>query len=275
MKRTGTTLVEMMIALVILALFASTLTVMVVKSSVTDEAVDARREARGIARTSLNIVESEMRMAEPSGVIAPTDDSTLTFNQPIAMGLVCGVTGGNAVISLLPSADLPGSLTVAGYAGWAYRDSTGTYQYQPTTSLTSGTASTCTASNISTFSASSGRVVQVPSGVSLASGTVAFLYRQLTYSLRVSTALPGRRGLYRTAGAGTPEEIASPFATGARFRWYILGATEPDDTLPTDFEDLSGVQFVLTAESRLTPRTSTAPVQAPFTTSVFFQNRPN
>ncbi|HEY3934561.1 MAG TPA: prepilin-type N-terminal cleavage/methylation domain-containing protein [Gemmatimonadales bacterium] len=275
MKRAGVTLVEMMIALVILSVFASTLTLMVVRSSVTDEAVDARREARGVARASLNIVESEMRMAEPSGVIVPTDDSTLTFNQPFAFGLVCGVTGGNAVISLLPSADLPGSLTVDGYAGWAYRDSTGTYQYQPTTSLSGGTTGTCTAANIAAFTASSGRVVQVPSGVALASGTVAFLYRQITYSLRASTALPGRRGLYRTAGANAAEELATPFASTARFRWYILGAAEADDTLPTDFEDLSGVQFVLTAESKLTPRTSTAPVQAPFTTSVFFQNRPN
>jgi prepilin-type N-terminal cleavage/methylation domain-containing protein len=280
MKRAGTSLVELLIALTIFSIFAASMTMIVVKSSVTDKGVDARREARGVARSALNILESELRMAEPSGVIAQTDDSTITFREPIAFGLVCDATvaiGGAATISLLPSADVPSSLSITGYSGWAYRDPTGTYQYVSNTTLASGANGTCQAGGVITLLSSSARVVSVSGALdALTRGQVAFLYRQIKYSLRESSALPGRRGLFRTAGAnGTPVEVAAPFGAGARFRWYILDNPIVQDTLPTDFEDLAGVQFVLTAESRNTPRYSTAPVSAPFTTSIFFQNRPN
>jgi type II secretory pathway pseudopilin PulG len=278
MKRAGTSLIELLIALVVLAAFASTMTVLIVSNSRSDENNDARREARGVARSALNILESELRMAEPAGVIAPTNDSTITFRQPFAFGLVCTNTGGSVTIAMLPSADLPASLSVTGYTGWAYRDSTGAYQYQGTANITPGSAATCTGlpNPITPLTANSGRVVVVPAVIGPNTGQVALLYRQLTYSLRASTALPGRRGLFRTAGTnGTAEELAAPFATGARFRWHILDNPIVQDTLPTDFSDLSGVQFVLTAQSLRTPRNSSAPMQAPFTTSVFFQNRPN
>jgi type II secretory pathway pseudopilin PulG len=275
MKRAGTSLIEMMIALVVLAAFASTMTLLIVNNSRSDESNDARREARGVARSAINILESELRMAEPAGVITPTDDSTITFNQPFAFGLVCA-NAGNVTIAMMPSADLPSNLTVAGYTGWAYRDATGTYQYQPDASITSGSSATCTASPSFITAPTGGRYVQVAAVAGPANGNIAFLYRQITYSLRASTALPGRRGLFRTAGAnGTPEELAAPFAADARFRWYLKDNPVVQDTVPTFFDDLSGVQFVLTAQSINTPRNSSVPMQAPFTTSIYFQNRPN
>jgi len=278
MKRAGTSLIELMIALVVLAAFASTMTLLIINNSKSDESNDARREARGVARSAITILESELRMAEPNGVITPIDDSTITYRQPFAFGLVCANTGGNVTVAMLPSADLPSNLTVSGYSGWAYRDTTGTYQYQATTTLSSGSAGTCTGATpaITPLTGISGRVISVPAVAGPGNGTIVFLYRQITYSLRASTALTGRRGLFRTAGAnGTPEELASPFASGARFRWYIQDNPVAQDTLPTALGDLSGIQFVLTAQSINTPRDRSAPMQAPFTTSIFFQNRPN
>ena len=279
MKRAGTTLIELMIALVVLAIFVTAMTALILSNSRSDEDTDARREARGVARAAINILESEIRMAEPAGVIAPTDDSTLTFNQPFAFGIICSVAGGSTTIALLPSADLPSSLSVDGYAGWAYRDVKGTYQYSSTTSISGGSSGNCTGASPAVTPPSAGRVVQVPSAGGETAGSVAMLYRQLTYSLRISTSMgsvPGRRGIFRTAGAnGTPEELAAPFTADARFRWYILDDVEAEDTLPTDFADLRGVQFVLPAQSRNTPRNESAPATAPFTTSIFFQNRPN
>jgi type II secretory pathway pseudopilin PulG len=278
MKRAGTSLIELMIALVVLAAFASTMTVLIINNSKSDESNDARREARGVARSAITILESELRMAEPDGVIDPTNDSTITYRQPFAFGLVCDNSGGSVTVAMLPSADLPSNLTVDGYSGWAYRDTTGTYQYQSTTTLSGGSAGTCTGATpaITPLTGLSGRVISVPAVAGPGNGTVFFLYRQLTYSLRASTALPGRRGLFRTAGAnGTPEELAAPFASSARFRWFLRDSAEASDTLPTAFGDLSGIQFVLTAQSINTPRDRSAPMQAPFTTSIFFQNRPN
>jgi len=273
-KRAGVTLVEMLIAMTVFSIFATSVTLVLIRNSWSDEGVTARREARGVARSALNIVESDLRMAEPNGVVS-ADDSTLVLRAPFAFGLVCGTSGGNSTISVLPSADLPSSLSVPEFSGWAYRDSTGTYQYQSTVSLSSGSSSTCTAVNITTLTASSGRVVQVPSAVNVGAGQAAFLYRTIVYAIRGSSMYPGRRGLYRQAGVNGGEEIAAPFATTARFRWFILDAAVPSDTLPTALGDLRGVQFGLTAESRTAPRGKTAPVQAPFTTSIFFQNRPN
>lgn len=279
-RRAGTSLIELLIALVVLAVFVSAMTGLILTNSRSDEDVDARREARGVARSAINIIESELRMAEPAGVIAPTNDSTLTFRQPFAFGIICATGGGNTTIGLLPSADLPSTLTVSGYAGWAYRDATsGSYVYDPTTSVTSGSATTCTSLSPSITPPTGGRVVQVPSAGGEAVGNVAMLYRQLTYSLRISTSMglvAGRRGLFRTAGDnGTPEELAAPFTAGARFRWYILDDVEAEDALPADFADLRGIQFVLTAQSRNAPRNETSFATAPFTTSIFFQNRPN
>jgi prepilin-type N-terminal cleavage/methylation domain-containing protein len=273
-KRAGTTLVELMIALVVISVFAAAVTALIVSNSKADEANDARREARAVARSALNVLLSEMRSGEPAGVIL-ANDSTLTYRQPFAFGLVCDNTGGIVTIAMLPSADLPSSLGVAGYSGWAYRDSTGTYQYQSNTSLASGNSGTCTASSITPLTSNSGRVVQVPSVVGPSAGTIAMLWRQITYSLRASTAVSGRRGMYRAVGSNSAEELAAPFAEGARFRWYLLDNPKVQDTLPTALGDLSGVQFVLTAQSVNTPRNSSSPAQAPFTTSIFFQNRPN
>jgi type II secretory pathway pseudopilin PulG len=277
-QRAGTSLIELMIALVILAAFASTMTLLIVNNSKSDESNDARREARGVARSAITILESELRMAEPDGVIAPTNDSTITVREPFAFGLVCDNKLGKVTIATLPSADLPSNGIVAGYTGWAYRDTTGTYQYQADAALTVAAppSAICTGNLIDQTPPPSSRIVTVTSVVGPGIGTVAFLYRQIKYSLRQSTALTGRRGLFRTAGAnGTAEELAAPFATTARFRWYIQDNPVAQDTLPTAFGDLSGIQFVLTAQSINTPRDRSAPMQAPFTTSIFFQNRPN
>lgn len=275
MRRAGTSLIELMISLVVLSIFAAAMTLLITSNSRADENTDARREARGVARSAINMLESEIRTGEPAGVIS-ADDSTFTFRQPFAFGVVCDTLSGNVTIATLPSADLPGSLLVTGYTGWAYRDSTGSYHYQSSTTIASGTAATCTGQGITPLTASSGRVVQVPKVSGPQPGSVAFLYRQITYSLRASAALSGRRGLFRTPGAGgTAVEFATPFASTARFRWYLLHATEAVDTLPTSFADLSGIQFVLPAQSTYTPRTASGPMQAPFTTSIFFQNRPN
>jgi prepilin-type N-terminal cleavage/methylation domain-containing protein len=277
MKRRGVSLVELLIAITVLGILAAAMTRLLVSNSKADETTSAAREARGVSRSAMNLLETELRMAEPAGVISPTDDSTITVRAPFAFGLVCAASGGGSTVAMLPSADLPSSLSVTGYSGWAWRDNTGGYVYESTTTIGSGSSATCTAANITPLTSDGGRVVSLPApSGTVAVGAVAFLYRQITYSLRESTTYPGRRALFRTAGAnGSPEELAGPFSTGSRFRWYLNGETLVQDTLPTFFDDLLGVQFVLNGESVLTPRNASAPMRAPFTTAVFFQNRPN
>ncbi len=275
-SRRGVSLIELLIAITVLGIITAAVTQLLISESRSNEVSDAAREARGVSRSAINLLESELRMAEPGGLIAPTDDSTITIREPYAFGVICSAFSSATVLTLLPSIDFSGT-AAAGHGGWAWRDATGGYVYETNTSVgTEGTAD-CTAAGLATFSGGTTVGLSGASGGTLpAEGAIGFLWRQMTYSIRTSVAYPGRRGLFRTAGAnGAAEELASPFSEGSRFRWYILNDSVPGDTLPTDLTDVRGIQFVLNGESARAPRTSGAPLQAPFSTSIFFMNRPN
>jgi prepilin-type N-terminal cleavage/methylation domain-containing protein len=276
-SRRGVSLIELLIAVTVVTIIAASMTKLMVTNSRADEVKNAQREARGVSRASINLLESELRMVDPFGVIAPTDDSTLTVRVPYAFGLVCVGTGGGATVSFLPSFELSGSLNTGGHAGWAWRDVTSAYVYEATTTISAGSASTCTTAQISNYTAEGGVVAAFPApSATIKPGTVAFAYRLMTYSLRESTTYPGRRALYRTAGAGgAPEELAAPFSTTSRFRFYIGNDLLPTDTIPTFLDNLRGIQFVLNGESVLQARSSASVARAPFVTAVFFQNRPS
>ncbi|MEO5825342.1 MAG: prepilin-type N-terminal cleavage/methylation domain-containing protein [Gemmatimonadales bacterium] len=275
MRRRGVTLVELLITITVVGLIGTAMVRMLAMNSRATAREDAARDARRVARSALNLLESELRPVEPAGVISPTDNTTLTLREPYAIGLVCSISGGTT-IALLPSGELPSTLTVDGRAGWAWRNGAGVYQYEATTTLGSGSASTCTSANIIPMNAYGGRIIttSAPSGTPTL-GAIAFLFRQVTYSLRSSTSAPGKIGLFRTVASGNPEEIAAPFGATARFRWYMLANPLPQDTLPTVLADLRGVQFVLPGESRRVVQLTGQVATAPFTTSIFFQNRPN
>lgn len=276
--RRGVTLVELLIAMVVVSVLAAAMTKLMVANSRAAEVVAAERDARGVSRASINLLESELRMVDPRGIVTPTDSARLTVNEPYAWGLVCGTSGGSTVIATLPSFEFPANYETPGHAGWAWRDNTTSqYVYETGTMIASGTASVCTTTKISNFIGNGGYVIAVPASAStVAPGTVAFLYRRIQYSLASSTTYPGRIGLFRKAGAnGTPEELAAPFSSGSRFRYYLRNDLLPGDSIPTFLDDIRGVQFRLNGESVRQARASTDVARAPFVTAVFFQNRPS
>ncbi len=275
MSRRGVSLVELLITITVIGFLGAAMVRLLHSNAKATEHNDLAREARSVSRAALNLLESELRPVEPAGVLSPTNDSTVTIREPYAFGLICAVSGGTT-IALLPSGELPSSLVTAGRAGWAWRNAAGVYEYEVTTSLSNGTASTCTAQNITPLTAEGGRVVTTtaPSGTPKI-GAIAFLYREITYSIRASTSAAGKRALFRTVSGGSPEELAAPFGAAARFRWYILDNIAPQDTVPTVLSDLRGIQFVFPGESRRTVRMTGQVARTPFTTSIFFQNRPN
>lgn len=276
--RRGVSLIELLIAITVVGIIAAAMSRLLLSNSRTTEVRNAERDARAVSRAAINLLESELRMVDPFGVIQPTDDSTLTVLAPYAFGVVCGGTvGSGAPVSMLPSADLPASLVVPGHSGWAWRDQTGAYVYEAGTSLASDGPADCIAAGVSVISPGGQVVFATPlSSGPPAVGSVAFLYRQLTYSLRQSTTFPGRRALFRTVGAnGAAEELAAPFSSASRFRFYIMNELLPSDTVPTFLDNLRGVQFLLQGESIRQPRTSADVARAPFVTAVFFQNRPS
>ncbi len=276
-SRRGVSLIELLVAIIVVSIIAASMTQLVVTTSRADEVKNAAREARGVSRAAINLLESELRMVDPFGVIAPTNDSTLTVRVPYAFGMVCQGTGGGAVVSFLPSFELSASFNTPGHSGWAWRDPTSKYVYEATTTIGSGSASTCTAAQIDNYASGGGVVAAFPApSLNIEPGAIAFAYRLMTYSLRESTTYPGRKGLFRTAGAnGVPEELAAPFSTTSRLRFYSGNDLIATDTVPTFLDNLRGIQFVLNGESVRTPRASSSVARAPFVTAVFFQNRPS
>ena len=71
----------------------------------------------------------------------------------------------------------------------------------------------------------------------------------------------------------TSEELAAPFNTTARVRFYVLNTTTAQDAVPSPLSDTRGLEFVLDGMSEKTPRGSASPKVTSVTTSVFFENR--
>jgi hypothetical protein len=164
------------------------------------------------------------------------------------------------------------------------RGSTGAYTYVTTgaTLTNPGTLANCTGASISTLAAyngsPAGSVINLAGTISPTptAGSLVFLLRRIRYEFKASTAVPGRIGLWRTTLAGgATEELAAPFDSTARVRFYVLNATAAQAAVPSTLSDTRGLEFILDGQSERTPRGSPSPKVASVTTSVFFENRPD
>ncbi|HEX5632085.1 MAG TPA: hypothetical protein VFX50_02620, partial [Gemmatimonadales bacterium] len=166
--------------------------------------------------------------------------------------------------------------------GFAVRDPlTGQLSYyMNNTPATTGSTGVCTSAPASMTIMPGGLVLQMNGTVSPAPAvaTPIYLIRFLEYEFAPSVEVPGRTALWRRqlnqAGAAVrTEELAAPFDTTSRFRFYILNDRVPSDTVPTFLANLRGIEFLLSGESEGTARGRTAPEQANLSTSIFFLNR--
>jgi len=232
------------------------------------------REARTVARGGLNLLISDLRMIErPRGIVSASA-TALTARVPYAFGLFCGNAGAVSIVSLAPVDSL--MFADAGFSGFAWRDTLGTYTYIETgTSVASTPATTCGTAGITTLSGGK-RVALSPALPAAAKvGTLVLLHRRMTYEFRESDVLPGRRALWRTPEAtGDSEELIAPFDSTAGFRYFASSDTLADATPPALPSTITGVELVLDAESHRASRTRTDPRRAHRTTAVFFMNRP-
>ena len=68
-------------------------------------------------------------------------------------------------------------------------------------------------------------------------------------------------------------ELAAPFDSTARFRYYVLSADTAQDSPPGALNTLRGFELRLNAQSELPTPGRTTPSMIKSTTAVFFQNR--
>ena len=104
-------------------------------------------------------------------------------------------------------------------------------------------------------------------------GMNVFLYQRVRYWFGTSTALPGKIALWRSViGSGVNEELAAPFDSTARFRFYRVGSSVAQTSVPSPMSDARGIEIHLDGLSETTPQGSTGPKRIALTTSVWFKN---
>lgn len=288
--RRGFTLVEIMIAILILAVVAVAFT-RVVRSQVrfADRQASAK-DARDISRAGLNALLTDVRMVDAdSGIVAAAPDS-FTVLAPYAEGVVCGTNaaGTGSVIALLPY----DSLTYAegGYSGYAYIDTTTTgvayqqvYQYVrnniapvPLDSFPAATSAPCRTSTDTISIFKQGAVLVQPAIPLRSRFQAAMLVRYVTYSFKPSATIPGARGLYRRVlnGPRGDEELVAPFDTSAKFQYYLTTGAKQSSVTGSALRQIRGIQLQLDAKSDRTVPGSATPPTAPMKTAIFFKNRP-
>ncbi len=101
-RRSGFTLVELMVALVIAGFIMATVFQILTGQSRVTAVQGAREETQQNLRGALEIVSSDLRAAIPQGILS-AEARAITFMQPRAWGLVCGSAGANTVDAIFPS----------------------------------------------------------------------------------------------------------------------------------------------------------------------------
>lgn len=266
MRRRGLSLVEVLIAIVLLGIVGAGITRML-SSQLRFFARGANaRDARAVSRNALILVRSEMRMIEPNGIVAASADS-LRVRLPYAMGLYCA----SNTATFVPVDSL--TWAQAQYGGYAWRTMTtgNAYTYVTSTTAPAAAANTaCTGVNITPVPG--GRVLSLsPAFGTLAAASPVLLWQQVTYRFANSTTMPGRRALWRQAGSATAEEVAVPVDATSRFNFYTTGTTS-SATVPSPVTSMRGVEIILRGESERTSPGQNAPEESLQRVAVFFRN---
>lgn len=267
MRRRGLSLVEVLIAIVLLGIVGAGITRLLQSQMRFFSRSTNSRDARAVTRNALNIVRSEMRMIEPRGVVAATADS-ITVYLPYAMGLNCSLS----TATFIPVDSL--IYATASYAGYAWRDTSSAASYAYVTGNTapsSGLSTSCTAVGLSAIP--NGRNLVLSSAIpTTVVGAPVFLFQQVTYKFANSTLVPGRRALWRIVRNGASEEIAVPFDAGARFRFFAADSLRAQDAVPSPLNTLRGVELVLVGESERSSPGVGAPEESNMRLSILFRN---
>jgi prepilin-type N-terminal cleavage/methylation domain-containing protein len=273
--RRGFTLVEMVVALTILALFGTAITkILVVQTRLFSKAA-AQRGTRSVTRSAMNMIDADLRMVEATHGIVSAGSQLLTVRVPYALGVVCGTVSGVTYLSVAPVDSTVWA--TAGTTGYAWKDTTNVWNFTETgLTIASSTAAICTGASITTLT--NGRTVSVNPGLpaGAVAGTIMLFEQQVKYEFKSSSAVPGAYGLWRTiVSTGASNEIVTPFTSSAAFRYYVGNADTSQAAAPSPLSSARGIEFTLAARSVNAPEGSGGYQTSSVTTAVFFRNRTN
>ncbi len=277
-RRHGFVLAELLVALVIAAVIGVALTQLVISQARFVALQSSIMQARGGARAALNVLSTDLGMVTDSGLLAATPES-VTVRVPYAFGVACGQLLGRTYVSLLPSDSAV--YASASPSGYAWRDSTGSYEFvQPATATTTwGVACFLTVPPIFSLSVPGTWPVTVaqvsPSSVRTPPGAVMYLYQIVRYAFAPSAQIPGRIALWRTVlSTGVRSEMVAPFDSTAGFQFLVGTSLAVQASAPADLRTVYGLRLMLVSASEQAPEGRTAPMQFNLTTDVLFKNHP-
>jgi prepilin-type N-terminal cleavage/methylation domain-containing protein len=287
--RRGFTLIELTIAMVIVAIIGAAFTKLLASQSRYFDQQTNIRKARSVARNSTNVMLSDLRMVQDSGGIdsAASDGKAIRIKVPYRFGLVCATNGTVTTVSMLPSDS--SVVAMAKYAGFAWRDTlTGRYHVVTPSAPSSGDAPVASASpglctgngggqaNLRTLSVAgrTGDILDLNASVATGASAVTpvFMWQRISYSFKTSTQYSGYLGLWRDVEGMPAEEILAPFDTSARFRFYVSGG-DTSVVSPPALSSIVGIDLVLSAiSSRVVSNNINSHSMSKMRTSVFFKN---
>ncbi len=292
MRRRGVTLVEIVISLLIGAVFG----VSMIKLLASQNRFMAReamgREARATVSSGLGALGADLRMVQydpgsSSGLVVSASepsDSAFTARLPVAFAIAC-----DAATLVVPPYDSTrltfGGVGATSFDGYAVRTAAGGYSYQTASAgwLTLPSSATACASPSPAISVVAGAGLRVArSSVALvpapARGGVVMLWVRVRYRIGASTSYtsPPRRALFVTLGtSGVEREMLAPLDTGARFRYFdATGMDSARTSPPADVTTIRGIQVVLPGLSPAVAQARSSPESARLVTAFFFRNAP-
>jgi prepilin-type N-terminal cleavage/methylation domain-containing protein len=283
-NRSGYSLPEVLVATVLLGVIGGALIKLVTGQMRFFDNISAVRGARSVARNSMNVLLSDLRMVQDANGVTAASTSSITVRVPYRFGVFCGnapvTTPTETVVQMLPADSA--MLALAQYAGYGWRDTLGQYTVVATTTAPDISPATafCTVSALvkpvtitGRSSAILGIVPVIPVTPVFPPGSAVFFYQTITYSFAASTLYPGTMALWRNQANGINEELMAPFDTSAKFKFYTLGRDTSSTTVPASLDNIVGLDIVLTAIGTRTVAGQKGPTQAKMVSSVFFKNR--
>ena len=249
MRNRGFTLIEVLIAIVLMAILATALTRILLSDSRFVSQQEAMITARQTARAAKNVMSVDLRMVSDSGLLAVSADSVY-FRSPFAYGMACTASGGERIVSLLPT---DSAMYASAIPGGLARRRTGMFSFvEGITVTSSANTAACTADSVRVIP--NGFLAGITPDTAAMSGEIIYLYQNVAYRFMASTDMPGRRGLWRRVGAGAYEELAAPFDSTARFRFLVGPNLTRTDTPPADLTTVNGIELGIVAESYVPPQ---------------------
>jgi prepilin-type N-terminal cleavage/methylation domain-containing protein len=270
MNRNGFTLVELLVASVVMGILALALIGMLRGDSRFAAQQNAMVSARRTARGALNVMTPELRLVSDGGLVAASPDS-VRVRVPYGFGMVCRTNPSDSHqhISQLPADSAMYAAATA--SGVAWRSDAGTYTFVSGISTSKATQLLCVQDSIRIVPG--GREIYLTPPLPVAIGTIVYLYQTVTYRFAPSTTLPGRRALWRQAGTAAAQEMVSPFDASAQFRCLtgtgLLAVTCPP---AGGLSTVRGIQVRLVGASEYAPEGRSAPETYDLTTDIPFVN---